>query len=73
MATGDAGPLRLMLRLMQEQGLDTGTFVHALQNHDELMFGANHFAEHADEKFMVNGEEMLGKAIYETMFERTKE
>ncbi len=73
MATGDAGPRRLMLRLMQEQGIDTGTFVHALQNHDELMFGANHFAEHADEKFMVNGEEMLGKAIYETMFERTKE
>ena len=32
MATGDCGPLRLMLRLIQQAGLDEPVFVHALQN-----------------------------------------
>jgi len=73
MATGDAGPLRLMLRLMLKEGLDPGMFVHALQNHDELMFNLTHLRKHGDEKFSVDGEEMLGRQIYEGMYERAKE
>ena len=73
MATGDAGPLRLILRLMMEEGLDTGILVHALQNHDELMFDLTHLRKHADETFSVDGEEMTGRAIYDSMYERTKQ
>ncbi len=73
MATGDAGPLRLMLRLIQDEGLDQGMLVHALQNHDELMFDLTHFRKHGDERFSVNGEETLGKSIYERMYDQTKE
>ncbi len=72
MAVGDAGPLRLMLRLTQQEGLDQGILVHALQNHDELMFDLTHLRKHGDEKFLVNGEEMTGKAIYDSMYERAK-
>ena len=42
MATGDAGPLRLILTLMLKECLDLGMLVHALQNHDELMFNLTH-------------------------------
>jgi trehalose synthase len=73
MAVGDAGPLRLMLRLMQKEGLDQGTLVHALQNHDELMFDLTHLRKHGNKKFRVNGEEMTGRAIYDGMYERAKD
>jgi len=73
MVTGDAGPLRLMLRLIQQEGLDLGIFVHALQNHDELMFDLAHMRNHGDEKFWVNGEEMLGRTIYDSMYKKVKE
>jgi trehalose synthase len=73
MAVGDAGPLRLMLRLIQKEGLDHGMLVHALQNHDELMFDLTHLRNHGDEKFSVNGEETLGKTIYERMYSQAKE
>ena len=73
MAVGDAGPLRLMLRLIQKEGFDSGILVHALQNHDELMFDLTHLSKHGDEKFSVNGEEMTGRAIYEGMYDQAKE
>ena len=73
LATGDAGPLRLSLELMLEHGLDSGSFVHALQNHDELMFDFNHLRKHANERFTVNGEQQTGRAIYDGMYERAKE
>ncbi|MGB3903824.1 MAG: alpha-amylase family glycosyl hydrolase, partial [Anaerolineae bacterium] len=73
MAVGDAGPLRLMLQLIQKEGLDPGILVHALQNHDELMFDVTHLRNHGDEKFSVNGEEMAGKAIYDSMYGQAKE
>jgi len=72
-AVGDAGPLRLMLRLIQKEGLDQGMFVHALQNHDELTFDIAHLRKYGDEKFSVNGQETLGKTIYETTYSRAKE
>jgi maltose alpha-D-glucosyltransferase/alpha-amylase len=73
MAVGDAGPLRLMLRLIQKEGVDQGILVHALQNHDELMFDLTHLRRHGDEKFSVNGGETLGKTIYDRMYQQTKE
>lgn len=73
MAVGDAGPLRLMLRLIQKQGLDQSILVHALQNHDELMFDVTHLRKHGNKKFRVNGEEMTGRAIYDGMYERAKD
>ncbi|MFQ5930692.1 MAG: maltose alpha-D-glucosyltransferase, partial [Acidobacteriota bacterium] len=73
MAVGDAGPLRLMLRLIQKEGLDPGVLVHALQNHDELMFDVTHLSKHGDEKFSVNGADTLGQTIYQRMYDRTKE
>ena len=73
MATGDVGPLRLVLRLMLKEGIDPGRFVHALQNHDELMFDLSHLRKHGDETFSVEGEERLGREIYRGMYERAKE
>jgi maltose alpha-D-glucosyltransferase/alpha-amylase len=73
MATGDAGPLRLMLQLMQKEELEQGIFIHALQNHDELMFELAHLRKHGDEKFLVNGEKIFGKTIYENMYAQAKE
>ena len=72
-AVGDAGPLRMILRLIQKEGLDQGMLVHALQNHDELMFDLTHLRKHEDEKFSVNGEETLGKTIYQRMYDQVKE
>ncbi len=73
MAVGDAGPLRLMLQLIQHEGMDLGNLVHALQNHDELMFDLTHLRQHGDETFSLNGEETPGKVIYELMFDQTKD
>ena len=73
MAVGDAGPLRMMLRLIQKEGLDQGIFVHALQNHDELMFDLTHLRKHGDEKFSVNGEETPGNTICQRMYDQAKE
>lgn len=73
MAVGDAGPLRLMLQLMQHEGMDLGKLVHALQNHDELMFDLTHLRQHGDATFALNGEETPGRVIYDRMFERTRD
>jgi trehalose synthase len=72
MATGDAGPIRLIMELVLEKDLDLGMFVHALQNHDELMFNITHLRTHGDEEFSVNGRVMTGQQIYESMYERAK-
>ena len=73
MATGNAGPLRLMIRLMQREGLDPGIFVHALQNHDELMFDLCHLRTHADDEFPVGGEAVRGRELYDTMYREVKD
>jgi trehalose synthase len=72
-ATGDAGPLRLILRVTQEEGLDLGRFVHALQNHDELMFDVSHLRKHGHRAFSLDGVPTPGRAIYDSMYERTRE
>jgi maltose alpha-D-glucosyltransferase/alpha-amylase len=73
MATGNAAPLRLMLRLMLAEGLDPGSFVHALQNHDELMFDLAHLRKHGDELFDLDGEVVTGAALYQRMYAETRE
>jgi trehalose synthase len=73
MATGDAGPLRLILRIMMAEGLDPGLFIHALQNHDELMFNLNHLVRHGDELFSLDGLPTAGRTIYEQMYTGTAE
>lgn len=72
MATGDAGPIRMILRLIQKEAFDQGTLVHAMQNHDELMFDLTHLRNHGDEKFSVNGKTAQGKTIYKRMYDRAK-
>lgn len=73
MVTGNAGPLRTMMQLMQREGLDPGVFVHALQNHDELMFDLCHLRTHADEEFSVGGETIRGRELYDTMYQEVKD
>jgi trehalose synthase len=73
MATGDAEPLRLMVRLMQKHGLDPGIFVHALQNHDELMFDLAHLRTHARKEFHIGDHTVLGKQLYQRMYDEAKE
>jgi trehalose synthase len=73
MATGNAEPLRLMVRLMQKEGLDPGIFVHALQNHDELMFDLSHLRTHARKEFRLGDRTVLGKDLYQGMYEESKQ
>ncbi len=73
MVTGNAGPLRLMFRLMQREGLDPGIFVHGLQNHDELMFDLCHLRTHADDEFSVGDETVRGRELYDTMYQEVKD
>ena len=72
-ATGDARIIRLVFRLMLEEAIDPAVFVHALQNHDELMFDLSHLRKHGEKTFSVDGQERLGKDIYQDMYERAKE
>jgi maltose alpha-D-glucosyltransferase/alpha-amylase len=68
-ATGDAGPLRMILNVLLDYEVDLAGLVHALQNHDELIFGLNHLVDHSDKPFMVNGKPMLGKEIFDSMYQ----
>jgi len=72
MATGDAEPLRLVLRLMMKEGLDPGIFVHALQNHDELMFDLAHFRAHGEEEFRMGDRTIRGRELYHDMYAQAK-
>jgi trehalose synthase len=73
--TGDAEFLRLVFQLMRNYEVDTGTLIHALQNHDELTMGLGHFAgAHANDPFPFRGAELTGKQlrdrIHEEMYSR---
>jgi trehalose synthase len=73
MATGNAEPLRLMVRLMKKEGLDPGIFVHALQNHDELMFDLCHLRKHGQKEFCMGERSVRGKDLYKSMYEEAKQ
>ncbi|MGY2361112.1 maltose alpha-D-glucosyltransferase [Pseudomonas azotoformans] len=72
---GDAEFLRLMLREMHRQGIDPGSLIHALQNHDELTLELVHFwTLHAHDTFLYQGQtfpgNILREHIREQMYER---
>jgi trehalose synthase len=64
LATGDAGPLRLMLRQMVEHHLPSGRMVHALQNHDELMLEETPLRVRGTEVFEYEGARDTGAALF---------
>ncbi|MGN8342650.1 maltose alpha-D-glucosyltransferase [Pseudomonas sp. SMV71] len=72
---GDAEFLRLMLRQMHSLGIDPGSLIHALQNHDELTLELVHFwTLHAHDTYLYQGQtfpgSILREHIREQMYER---
>ncbi len=72
---GDTEFLRLMLRQMHTLGIDPGSLIHALQNHDELTLELVHFwTLHAHDTYMFQGQtfpgNILREHIREQMYER---
>lgn len=72
---GDTEFLRLMLREMHSQGIDPGSLIHALQNHDELTLELVHFwTLHAHDNYLYQGQtfpgNILREHIREQMYER---
>ncbi|AHC36045.1 MULTISPECIES: maltose alpha-D-glucosyltransferase [Pseudomonas] len=72
---GDTEFLRLMLRQMHNLGIDPGSLIHALQNHDELTLELVHFwTLHAHDSFLYQGQtfpgNILREHIREQMYER---
>lgn len=72
---GNTEFLRLMLRQMHTQGIDPGSLIHALQNHDELTLELVHFwTLHAHDTFLYQGQtfpgNILREHIREQMYER---
>jgi trehalose synthase len=65
--TGDAEFLRLVTQIMLQYNVDTGSLIHALQNHDELTMGIGHFEAHAADVFPFRGEQMTGKQVRDTV------
>ncbi|MFN8168921.1 MAG: maltose alpha-D-glucosyltransferase [Candidatus Nanopelagicales bacterium] len=59
--TGDTDFLRLCLREAMTIGIDTGSLVHALQNHDELTYELVHFTDtHSDDRYPFRGRTVTG-------------
>ncbi|MBC3372475.1 maltose alpha-D-glucosyltransferase [Pseudomonas sp. SWRI92] len=72
---GDTEFLRLMLRQMHAFGIDPGSLIHALQNHDELTLELVHFwTLHAHDTYLYQGQtfpgSILREHIREQMYER---
>lgn len=66
LVTGDARFLRLMLKIMHEQGMDPAALIHALQNHDELTLELVHFwTLHKDDEFELGGRTWRGSELRE--------
>jgi len=62
--TGDAEFLRLVYRLMQQNGVDPGRLIHALQNHDELTMGLGMLSgPHASDLLPFHGGQITGQAL----------
>ena len=73
LASGDAGPLRLMLRQLLASGVSPGRMAHALQNHDELMLEESQLRVHGERVFEYEGERAKGEALYQRIHERARE
>ncbi|KJV33815.1 maltose alpha-D-glucosyltransferase [Luteibacter yeojuensis] len=73
--TGDAEYLRMMLRMAHEYGIDPGSLIHALQNHDELTTELVHFwTLHANDMYTFGNQSWQGRTLRthlrETIHER---
>jgi hypothetical protein len=69
---GDAGPLRLAYRQLQEAGVEPIGLVHDLQNHDEITYQLVELNERQKEVFSVNGRQVTGKELREQMLEQMR-
>ncbi|EJM57811.1 trehalose synthase [Pseudomonas sp. GM49] len=68
---GDTEFLRLMLRQMHSLGIDPGSLIHALQNHDELTLELLHFwTWHAHDTFLFQGQTFPGNILREHIREQ---
>ena len=65
LATGDAGPLRLMLRQLLQYGIPPKRMVHGLQNHDELMLETTHLSVNGGQVFHYEGCEEDGRRLFD--------
>ncbi|SIT86715.1 maltose alpha-D-glucosyltransferase [Pontibaca methylaminivorans] len=64
LASGDTAFLRMMLRLVHEYGIDPGSLVHALQNHDELTLELVHFwTLHGSDMFTLGEHTWQGRTL----------
>ena len=68
LVTGSTEFLRLMLRIMRDQGIDPAALIHALQNHDELTLELVHFwTLHAEDEFGYRGRTWRGSELREAI------
>jgi maltose alpha-D-glucosyltransferase/alpha-amylase len=65
--TGDAAPLRQAYDFLREAGIDPGSLVHDLQNHDEITYQLVELDNRKNETFTLNGEKLTGAQIREKM------
>jgi len=52
---GEVSPVGVTLRMILHEGITPGILVHAMRNHDELMFDLARMRNHGDTKFWFNG------------------
>jgi maltose alpha-D-glucosyltransferase/alpha-amylase len=65
--TGDATPLRQAFGFLLEAGVDPGTLVHDLQNHDEITYQLVELDHRGDETFTLRGEKVTGRQLRERL------
>src|SRR5262249_15111702 len=65
--TGDATPLRQAFGFLLEAGVDPGSLVHDLQNHDEITYQLVELDHRADETFTLRGEKVTGRQLRERL------
>lgn len=74
LATRDTEFLRLTLREAMSVGIDQGSLVHALQNHDELTYELVHFdSAHGEDEYQLGGKVHTGKGLAKHIQERMRE
>jgi maltose alpha-D-glucosyltransferase/alpha-amylase len=59
--------------MLHDAGVDPGTMVHDLQNHDEITYQLTELDEPKDAKVTVNGEAVMRKALKERLLNEMRE
>ncbi len=65
--TGNAAFLRQSFHMLRAAGVDSGSLVHDLQNHDEITYQLVELADRKDEMFTLNGQRATGHEWRERM------